>query len=229
MRISVTIYAVVLALTAGVEPSSGQEAPGQELYHVHFVKAAPGKLAALIDAELKAPASPGQTEPPLIFRHAQGDDWQLMIITPMGPQQTIRAEPPTAEMRQYLSQVRGLSVRHDDTFTQGPPWAQARKILLGDGQPGAVYIVSAFEPVPGEREQLVKALREGPNADPSAMLILQHREGAAWQVLTITRYPSWVGLGEAMQRQRTQAPGVPPSAQHTAGHRDTIVERVTAR
>jgi hypothetical protein len=227
MKSGVIVGAVLLAVAGGSPPAGAQETPNLELYHVQFVKAAPGKLGALIEAHLKAPADPADAEPPLIFRHAQGDDWQLMILSPMGKEHTIRAEQPSAAQQQFIQQLRGLSARHDDTITLGPPWAQARKVLLGDGEAGAVYIVSAFEPVPGQRQQLLKALTEGPNADASTTLILQHLEGAPWQLLTITRYASWVALGEAMERQRKQTPGVPPTAEHTAAHRDTIVERVT--
>jgi hypothetical protein len=220
--------AVPLMVAGGSARAFAQANPNLDLYHVHFVKAAPGKLAALIDLTLEPPPDPDKgNEPPIVFRHVQGDDWHLLVLTPYGKEETIRAEAPGEADRQYLAQLRNVSLRHDDTIAQGPAWAEAKKVLLGDGQPGAVWIVTAFESVPGHRDQLVTAITQGPNANPSAQLVLQHREGAAWQVLTLTRYASWAALADAMQKQRAQGTAPPPTAEHAMGHHDTIVERVT--
>jgi len=218
--------AVMLAGSASL--AQAQSTSNAELYHVQFVKAAPGKLGALIDAYLKLPPDVNNPEPPVILRHAQGDDWQLLVISPLGKDEMVSATEQAAAVNQWTLQVRGLSARHGDTFTQGPPWAEAKKLLLGDNQQNGVYIVTTYEPVPGHRAELLKALQSGPQASPSTTLTLQHREGAPWQVLTIQRYASWSVLGEIMQKQRQQSPGVPPTADHIAAHHDTIAERVTA-
>lgn len=223
MRVLSTL-GVMLIVLAGAAPSArAQTGAADELYHIQFAKAAPGKLTALIDAELKAPPDADNPEPALIFRHSQGDDWQLMIVSPRGKEETLRVEPQNPAMQQYVSQMRGLSVRHGDTFTEGPPWAEAKKVLLGDGAPGAVWIVTTFEPLPGHRDQLLSALKGGDDA--AATLVLQHREGAPWQVLTITRYASWAALGQAMSQRSTSATP-PPTAEHIGAHHDTIVELV---
>jgi hypothetical protein len=217
----------MLTVLAGAAPSArAQAGAAGELYHVQFAKAAPGKLMALIEGELKAPPTPGESEAPVIFRHVQGDDWQLMTISPLGPSTTIRVEPPNPALEQYVSQMRTASMRHGDTITEGPPWAEARKVLLGDEAPDAVWVVSTFEPLPGHRDQLLAALRQGPNAASS--LVLQHREGAPWQVLTITRYASWSALGAAMQQSSPSTSAASPGvSEHIAAHHDTILQRVT--
>jgi hypothetical protein len=232
---SLVISSVLLVMLAGVSShawaqaqAQGQAATNEELYHVRFVKAAPGQLAALTAAELKFPPDPNNPEPPIILRHAEGDDWQLLVISPFGKDETIRAEQPNAALQPWLTQMRTLSVRHDDTITQGPAWADAKKLLLGDGQPGAVYVVSTFEPVPGHRDQLLTALTTGPTATPSSTLVLTHREGAAWTFLAIDRYASWTAFGEAMQKQAAQTPGPTTASEHFATHHDTIATRVTA-
>lgn len=219
--------AMALALAVTATPGLAQQS-GLELYHVQFVKAAPGKLAPLVDAYLKMPADPKSAEPPVILRHAQGSDWHLLVIQPLGKETTLVAGAPDAATQQFNTQIRGLTVWHGDTFTQGPPWAEARKALLGDNQPESVYIVTTFEPVPGQRAELLAALQTGPQADAANTLILHHREGAPWQLLTVTRYGSWTDLGARMQKQRGTAAPTPPTAEHTAAHSDTIVERVTA-
>jgi hypothetical protein len=226
---SLVIASTLLLMLAGSSvPARAQaqasSATNEELYHVRFVKAAPGQLAALMAAELKAPPDPDNPEPPIILRHAQGDDWQLVIISPLGKDETIRAEQPPAALLEYFTKVRGLSARHDDTITQGPPWAEAKKVLVGDGAAGAVYLIGTFEAVPGHRDQLLKALKDSPV--PSSTLILTHREGAPWSFLVIERYPSWTALGESMQKQASAGPS--PAGEHFATHHDTIVVRVTA-
>jgi hypothetical protein len=223
-RVISSALLMLVGIGAPAAWAQAQAASSEELYHVRFVKAVPGQLAALIAAELKAPQDPDNPEPPIILRHAQGDDWQLLVIAPLGKDETIRAEQPNQTLQQFLTQLRSLSMRHDDTIVQGPPWAEAKKVLVGDGQPGAVYLIGTFESVPGHRDQLLSALKESPV--PSATLVLTHREGAPWTFLVIERYPSWTALGESMQKQ---AAGGPTSAsEHFSAHHDTIVTRVTA-
>jgi hypothetical protein len=226
MKPLVISSAMLLMLAGGSAQAWAQQDTNQELYHVRFVKAAPGQLAALTAAELKAPPDPNNPEPPVILRHQEGDDWQLLVISPLGKDETIRAEQPNPALLQWYTQLRSLSVRHDDTIAQGPAWSEAKKVLLGDGQPNAVYIVSAFEPAPGHRDQLLTALTSGPGSNPSSTLVLTHREGAPWTFLTITRYASWTALGQDMDKQNAQTPGPTPASEHFATHHDTIAQRV---
>jgi hypothetical protein len=213
---SLVLSSALLLILAGSASSTLAQAQSQsqtpsstneELYHVRFVKAAPGQLAALWAAELKAPPDPDNPEPPIILRHAQGDDWQLLVISPLGKDETIRAEQPSPALQEWFTKLRGLSARHDDTIVQGPPWAEAKKMLIGDGGAGGVYLIGTFEPAPGHRDQLLSALKSGPGpAGSTAPLILTHREGASWSFLTIERYPSWAALGEMMQKQISAGP-----------------------
>ena len=232
---SLVLSSTLLLMLASSAPAIAQSAQSQsqtseELYHVRFVKAAPGQLAALWAAELKAPPDPDNPEPPLILRHAQGDDWQLLVISPIGKDETIRADQPSPALQEYFTKIRGLSARHDDTIAQGPAWAEAKKSLLGEGGAGAVYLIGTFEAVPGHRDQLLTALKSpGPAAGAGpAPIILTHREGASWTFLTIERYPSWTALGEMMQKQVSGGSGPSPVSEHIAGHHDTIAVRLTS-
>jgi hypothetical protein len=226
MRRAIVLLAL-MSVAAGQLPVAAQQTQNVELYHVRLVKAAPGKLADLVDSELKAPPIFNQKadQRPVILRHAQGDDWHLLVITPLGKEATVSPEPPPAR-QEFVAQARGLSARHSDTFAQGPSWAEAQKLLAGDGKGGGVFLVSTFEPVSGQRDQLLAALKQAPDA--AETLVFEHREGAAWQVMTITGYSSWAALGEGMQRERTERKGgVSPVNPHVAAHHDTIAERVT--
>jgi hypothetical protein len=85
--------------------------------------------------------------------------------------------------------------------------------------------------VAGHREQLLSAL-SAPVSPSSKIqtgnLLLQHVEGGDWNFLTITRYNSWNDLGsERAGLAAASAPGGwADIRQHSAFHRDTIVDRI---
>jgi hypothetical protein len=223
------------AAAAPAAQTPAQAGGGAELYHVHFVKAAPAKLVELIDAYASAPQDPQSSGPPVILRHREGDDWNLLVIRPIGPEITIRAVPPSAELQQFLTRTRGLRAQHNDTFAIGPPWPEARKLMLGDeraessGGAGGVYVVSVMRSLPGHRDQLEGVLKKIAAEDAGRTLTLQHLEGASWEYVTITRYDSWTAFGESEQKLGGQAPGPTSLAmgEHLAEHHDTVAERVT--
>jgi hypothetical protein len=212
-----------------------QASSGAELYHVHFVKAAPGKLVEMIDAYVNAPQDPQSPAPPVILRHREGDDWNLLVLRPLGAEATLRAVAPSADLQQFLTRTRGMRALHNDTFAIGPPWAEARKLVLGDeragssGSTGGVYVVSVFRSLPGHRDQLEGVLRKIAGDEPGRQLTLQHLEGGPWEYVTITRYDSWAAFGESEQKLGSQTPGPAALAlgEHLAEHHDTIAERIT--
>lgn len=244
MTRSALAYLLVGSTVMGVTESSAQtptpaappaqaQAGGAELYHVHFVKAAPGKLVELIDAYVNAPADPQAPAPPVILRHREGDDWNLLVVRPLGAEATLRAVPPTAELQQFLTRTRGLRALHNDTFAIGPPWAEARKLALGDERAessgtGGVYVVSVMRALPGHRDQLEGVIRKLAAEDAGRALVLQHLEGAPWEFVTITRYDSWTAFGESEQKGGGQ-PGLASLSlgEHLAEHHDTVAERIT--
>jgi len=129
---------------AAPQPPAASSQPGipaQELYHFHFTKAAPGKLNELIDAYKQAPVAAGEPGPPLILRHLQGDDWDLLVLTPLGKEETLRPSA-SAEEQASIQRMRGLRAQHGDTFTSGPAWADVRTALLG-GSAAAVMAASS--------------------------------------------------------------------------------------
>jgi hypothetical protein len=230
----VTVAAGPSAVQAPTAPAA-QAGGGVELYHVHFVKAAPGKLLEMIDAYLNSPPDPQASAPPVLLRHREGDDWNLLVLTPLGAEETLRAAPPPADLQQFQTRARPLRAQHNDTFAIGPAWPEAQKLLLGEGRAessggtGAVYVVSVFRSLPGHRDQLEGVLRKIAAEEPTSTLTLQHIEGAAWEFLMIARYDSWTAFGESEQKSGGKAPGPAALAlgEHLAEHHDTVAERVT--
>jgi len=138
------VAAAAHAQTGQPQPPAAAAQPGipaLELYHFHFTKAAPGKLNELIDAYRQAPVAAGEPGPPLILRHLQGDDWDLLVLTPLGKEETL-TPGASAEEQASIQRMRGLRSQHGDTFTSGPAWADVRTALLG-GAASAVTPASA--------------------------------------------------------------------------------------
>jgi hypothetical protein len=213
---------VLASLTAAQPP---QQPQATEIYHVHMVKAAPGKLAQLINEYKNAPG-PSPDEPqvsPIILRHREGSEWDLIVITPLGKKTTISAEPVPQAVQAYYQRIQPLTDWHADTFTTGPSWATVRKALLPEkGAQQSVYVVSDYRAMAGHRSQLQKVI-EGDGPDGNAVLFT-HAEGAPWNFLTVTRYDSWADVDATpppAQGAQPQDPGL-AIREHLAVHHDTI-------
>jgi hypothetical protein len=203
-----------------------------DVYHVHFVKAAAGKAIQLADAlkqpDPKAPM-PGHF---VILRHQGGDAWDYAVIEHLGTKATVEAAgnpPPPA--------ARDLRDWHNDTFVNGPSWAEFSKAMgIGDDSSksaGSVYVVSVYRPIAGHDDQLEKFLSEPPvrPADTSAgNVLMQHLEGGPWRFLTIARYASWADYGtnesNSVGQTAKNEGGWFTLRDHTSFHTDTATVRV---
>lgn len=207
-------------------------AAASELYHIEVVKAAPGKLTQLIDAHKNGPA-PESNEPqvtPIILRHGEGGEWDLIVITPLGKQTTISASPLPQAIQDYHQRLQPLTDWHGDTFAVGPSWAVVQKALVPGKDEQPVYVVSDYRSLTGHRQQLRQVLDRNAQDTPGRSVLFAHAEGAPWNFLTVTRYDSWAALG---------APPPPPQAgeqrrdaglairEHMAVHHDTIATYVS--
>jgi hypothetical protein len=220
---------LVLASLTGAQPP--QQAQASEIYHVHVVKAAPGKLAQLINEYKNAPG-PSPDEPqvsPIILRHREGSEWDLIVITPLGKKTTITADPVPQAVQAYYNRIQPLTDWHGDTFAVGPSWATVKKALVPEkNTQQAVYIVGDYRAVAGHRSQLQQVLA-GDGSDANAVLFT-HAEGAPWNFLTVTRYDSWAAAGAAPPLAQGAQPA--PDAgfalrEHLAVHHDTICSYVS--
>jgi hypothetical protein len=54
----------------------------------------------------------------IVLRHQDGDAWDYMVITHLGPKATVEAAGPRAPDK------RDLSAWHNDTFVNGPSWEE---------------------------------------------------------------------------------------------------------
>jgi hypothetical protein len=218
---SILVFLAILASAAASQAQTPAAAAAPtDIYHVMFVKAAPGQAAALA----KELQQPDPKDPMgahfILLRHQEGADWDYCLIQHVGTKASVEisATPPPAPTP--------TMAWHEDTFVSGPSWGEFQKTMaLAGNQTGSpVYVVGVHRAVPGHRPQLLQALNQPSNAKTTPPNVtLTHMEGGPWQFLTVTRYSSWQELGG----DRTAgSEGWLEIRQHSAYHTDTIADRV---
>src|SRR5437763_16827197 len=156
------VQAQVTPKAAAGEKSGAPAGAGKrtDVYHVHFTKAALGKAVQLGDW-LKTP-DPSNPMPDhfIVLRHQDGDAWDYVVITHLGPKASVEAAGTAVP-----ADKRALSACHTDTFVNGPSWQEFTRAMGIDTESKSkttrsVYSVSYYLPAPGHRDQLEKMLRE---------------------------------------------------------------------
>ena len=108
----------------------GQDYEGDYLYHVATLRAEPGKLEAFLDfydAIRKTDFFEAGFGEPLLIRHSQGDQWDLMYITPMeswtvfhSRSNTRKREAAGEKHSDALVAGRNMLAFAEDHFAYGP-------------------------------------------------------------------------------------------------------------
>jgi hypothetical protein len=211
--------------------NAATSAKRSDIYHVFIAKAAPGK-AKEMENWLKEPDPKNPHAQTVVFRHEEGDAWDFVAIEHIGKTATVELGEPNT----MTPQQRSLVEWHGDTFVGGPPWAEFAKELGLDADStksaDSVYIVSDYRAVPGQRDELEKALNTAPNGDTaSGTVLLAHVEGAPWNFLAITRYDSWDKLAESEKNSMADTKkgegGWYELRKSCAQHHDTLTDRVS--
>lgn len=256
IAVSILLFVLAAGLAMAQPPSPQAQQPASQaqqpaapatasaftdVYHVHLVKAAPGKTTEL-ERSLTAPSvdTPMPTHV-LLLRHREGDDWDFASVAHQGAAFTVKA----SDVR--MTPARALREHHTDTIATGPAWPEfARAMGLAGPQAGAqpagdvVYILSTYRGLPQHREQLYQTFLKIEKAarKPGNTVILRHAEGGDWDYAVITRYDSWQDMaadqtdaaGEQREKRAgfTQNPGL-ELREHMVAHHDTIADRVAVQ
>lgn len=204
----ITLLLAALSATAQQQPPATNQAPaamaagGQEIYHVTVSRAAPGKLNDLISAyrSMNDPSAQNM----MLFRHRQGDSWDLVAITPQGPRAVVEPTAPPA-VQAFTAQFQMARAWHGDSFFAGPPLAEFQRSLTparANQMPQALYIVSMYQALPGRRADLGKLLQRlsSAGAIPNSAVALSHVEGAPWDFILLQRYDTWQQFVDDEQR-----------------------------
>ncbi len=178
-----------LALALVLTSCLGEPAPnapallrGDVLYRMTLLRASPGRLLDLV-AAVKGKA-------PWIFRHSQGDHWDLMVLAPPGGAEGLKATGVTAPEE--------LIAWQEDELVRGPDLAA----LPGFADAGLAHI-EMFHALAGKRAELLRQ-REMENAYLGATgqpqnAIFVREAGASWDAFTVGVYRNWRHYAEAQE------------------------------
>jgi hypothetical protein len=193
---------------AGIAAVTASEASGPTastepvyLYKTTFVRAAPGKLLDLIALykERLEVVEKGGDARPFWWRHTQGDQWDLMLLAPMGSYAEYHSKARVAK-RVKAAEASGLSAEafarkldacsawKEDVYVMGPPLEFVKEQFEGT----AYYHIEIMVSLPGRQEELYKE-REMENVYGQAggrpyNMIFVRESGASWDIYTLGCY-----------------------------------------
>jgi hypothetical protein len=138
-------------------------------------------------------------ERPFWWRHTQGDQWDLMLLFPMGSYTDYYAKERLARRdraagassfseEEFGQKLRACSAWREDVFVMGPPLGTVKKSFEGT----AYYHLEIFISLPGKREELFKEremenIYAAGNGRPENLIFVKD-QGAAWDLFTLGCY-----------------------------------------
>jgi hypothetical protein len=155
------LFAVILAfIAAAVSPAEAEE-DGDYLYKVTMVRAAPGKLSDLLGyyADLKSSGyyQKAGERAPFIMRHSQGDQWDLLILSPMEgwvsyyqPRRGDLRNKADNAAKDIVARRADLVAFSEDLFAYGPNV----KEIAADFAANALFHIEMFNAAPGKGGEL---------------------------------------------------------------------------
>lgn len=157
----VHLAAILLFSLITTPPAFAQDLSGDYLYKVSTIRATTGELSGLLDwiAELKASNyfELADEHPPLVMRHSQGDQWDLLIIIPMGSWTSYHSaaaadkrDEAMAANDELLAPGYDLIAFDEDHFAYGPSWESVSAAY----EDSSFYHIEMFEAAPGKADEL---------------------------------------------------------------------------
>lgn len=209
---------VFLSLAASEVTGPSPSTKPVYLYKTTFVRAAPGKLLDLIALykDRMAVIEASGDARPFWWRHTQGDQWDLMLLTPMGSYTEYYSKGRSARrdkaagpsQEEFARKLNACSSWREDVFVMGPPLEFVKKAFEGT----AYYHIEIFVSLPGKQEELFKE-REMENiyavetGRPYNMIFVRD-QGAVWDLFSLGCYRDikhWAVGDEITKEQRAAA------------------------
>ncbi len=158
-----SVFFLLFSLPAIASPA---ELEGNYLYKVTTIRAATGALADLLEWEARLSASEyyddAAQERPLLMRHSQGDQWDLLVIVPMqswtdyhSQAATKKRSDASAQHVELIAAGQRLFAFYEDHFAYGPPLS-ALKIAYAEN---SFFHIEMFEAAPGKANELLEQRR----------------------------------------------------------------------
>ncbi|MDH3732966.1 MAG: hypothetical protein OEU54_05505 [Gemmatimonadota bacterium] len=198
---------------------------GDYLYNVTMLRAAPGHFADLVealeaDADLRERAGDGA---PFWIRHSQGDQWDFMLIYPMGDPTTFfdtertrgrRVVGDSDAGRDVAERIERFTAFHEEWFARSIPVEDLAGRFGGMG----LFHVEIFAGLPGKRAELLEQRRMEnryyAHLDRQLNVIFTREAGPNWDAMTIGFYEdlqafaaAGVRYSEAEQNEAASAAG----------------------
>ena len=157
----VRLTAILVFSLLTLPSALAQELSGDYLYKVSTIRAATGELSGLLDwiAALKESDyfEMANEHPPFVMRHSQGDQWDLLIITPMKSWMSYYSEAAAgardkamAVHTEVLAPGYDLIAFDEDQFAYGPSLDAVKAAYEAND----FYHVEMFEAAPGKAGEL---------------------------------------------------------------------------
>ncbi|MFQ5710102.1 MAG: hypothetical protein ACE5HO_21825, partial [bacterium] len=165
------------------------------LYKATLVRAAPGKLLDLIDlykAQMPVYDARGD-ERPFWMRHSQGDQWDLLLLFPMGSYADYyrkeRLTKRTANSpKSFQEKLQRWVAWQEDIFVFGPPLDEVKNAFDGT----SFFHVEMFQALPGKHAELLQQRQMEnvylKNIDRPQNLIFVRDQGGPWDLFTVGFY-----------------------------------------
>lgn len=161
------LLAAVLALMfTAPAGAAADNLEGNFLYKVSTIRAAPGSLQQLLDWAATLEASTffkdAGYDRPFLMRHSQGDQWDLLVITPMSSWQEYYDDAAVTKRgdavekhASTLSKVEGMIAFDEDVFAFGP----ALEVIDKAYARNSFFHVEMFNAAPGKESELLEQRR----------------------------------------------------------------------
>jgi hypothetical protein len=252
-RFETTILALFTAVLLGAAGVQAQE--GDFLWRVETVRAAPGMLAELMDLyEEQADANGEVGDGEMVWmRHSQGDQWDLMMMFPMGSfgeyygesRVAARASVRTSSGRtgaELQWAIDAATSEREDLFVRGP----APDAVMERYADAGLFHIEMFVALHDKRDELL-AQRRMENAYYTHLgrrtnMIFVREAGAPWDMFTLGFHPSLLAFAQAgdipAERQNAAATAAGFESVNTIGtylrslmlrHSDTLANRAGNR
>ncbi|MFQ5562605.1 MAG: hypothetical protein ACE5FO_03455 [Parvularculaceae bacterium] len=192
--------AALIAMLLIYTPPASAQTEGDYLYRVTTMRAAPDKLEALLEwfSSLKASnyyddaAKPA----PFLMRHTQGDQWDLILFTPMKSMQEFYAKKRTERRDRAASTIPAVAVDPgdliafaEDLYAFGPPLETFRTAYDGAG----FFHIEMFHAAPGQETALLEQRRMENQylvaTGRSPNMIFRRAAGSDVDIFTVGFYP----------------------------------------
>jgi hypothetical protein len=196
------IIGIVVLLCFLPSTGSAEELEGDYLYKVTTIRAATGAFADLLEWEAQLNESEyyedaGQ-ERPLLMRHSQGDQWDLMVIVPMQSWSNYHSESATkkrshasAKYADLVAAGQNYFAFYEDHFAYGPAWPALEDAYSAN----AFYHIEMFEAAPGNADALLEQRRMENNylaaTGQIPNMIFRRAAGSDVDIFTIGFHPSF--------------------------------------